>query len=831
MAANAEQAGSIQYEVELDTEKLLKGSAQAKETLEGLGAHATSASKNVDNLGSSARQAGGDLDSISGKAGKASREFERMGEAANRSAGSMRGVRGVAGQLGWQVQDIAIQAQMGTSAMVILGQQGSQILSVFGPMGAMAGAVLAVGAALGTSLAPGLFDSSKAAKELQNIQKELNEVLKEGKDGTLALTEETLKLAKSNETAAKAKLAATIVEANSAIEKATMLVHEQMQSFDSYFSALNGKDLNQAIKHLDDYETKWEEVKQSATASEEDIQAAGRNFLVVSSTAKAVAAEFGITKTEAIGLLKSFRDFEQDKSPEHLTALATTLSVLQERYGYTNEKLNSFTGKVWENATAAQKAAEMVDYLRNAIANLGGATQQSQSSLDGNADAINRLIERTKQHAQEIGKSARERDKLRASSLGATEAQLKEIDASYDTIEAKEKEIEANRKLKQQQESNAKKAHNKEEQEKQKVIHELEQLSQQYEILSTKQEKSGLEAAKLAAVNKLGSAATKEQQEEAKKLASDIYALTAAQQNFNNIQRQISPVTRVEDDYALKLQQLDEYATLYPQKIEEVEAARFAIEESYRQARIEAQWDEWKQSSDAANMFGSAVEALGANATSVISGLLNGTMTVRDALRSVANTILTSVINSLVQLGMEQVKQAILGRSMAAAQTAASIAQATAIGTAWSTPAAMVSLASYGANEAPAQAAIASTNAMALGLAATPRKRGGPVSPDQLYRVGENNQPEIFQTRAGMQYMIPGNSGRVLSNQDATKGGSAAGGVNVVINQTNYFQSQEEQQDNQKWLKDLTNQIREMVKYELQHSTRDGEALSGFVQP
>lgn len=41
--------------------------------------------------------------------------------------------------VGFQLQDIAVQAQMGTSAFsVILGQQGSQIASLFGPGGAMA---------------------------------------------------------------------------------------------------------------------------------------------------------------------------------------------------------------------------------------------------------------------------------------------------------------------------------------------------------------------------------------------------------------------------------------------------------------------------------------------------------------------------------------------------------------------------------------------------------------------------------------------------------------------------------------------------------------------
>jgi hypothetical protein len=60
--------------------------------------------------------------------------------------------KGVAGQraggVAMQVQDIAVQAQMGTSALTILAQQGSQVASIFGPKGAIIGGLIALGAVL-----------------------------------------------------------------------------------------------------------------------------------------------------------------------------------------------------------------------------------------------------------------------------------------------------------------------------------------------------------------------------------------------------------------------------------------------------------------------------------------------------------------------------------------------------------------------------------------------------------------------------------------------------------------------------------------------------------
>lgn len=80
----------------------------------------------------------------------------------------LRFMRGGLGQVGHQLQDIAVQAQMGTNAMIIFGQQGSQIVSLFGPYGAMIGAFLAVSAAIGSALIPSLFSVGETVKEVDD---------------------------------------------------------------------------------------------------------------------------------------------------------------------------------------------------------------------------------------------------------------------------------------------------------------------------------------------------------------------------------------------------------------------------------------------------------------------------------------------------------------------------------------------------------------------------------------------------------------------------------------------------------------------------------------
>ena len=106
--------------------------------------------------------------------------FQQARAAAEGTGGSLRNVRGVAQNLGWQLQDTVVQLQMGTSAFVVLSQQGSQFAAAFGPTGAVVGAVIAIAGALLGSLIPALKDSSKEIdtmmgklSELSNAQKEL----------------------------------------------------------------------------------------------------------------------------------------------------------------------------------------------------------------------------------------------------------------------------------------------------------------------------------------------------------------------------------------------------------------------------------------------------------------------------------------------------------------------------------------------------------------------------------------------------------------------------------------------------------------------------------
>lgn len=98
---------------------------------------------------------------------------DRTSRAIKNANGHLRMMRGGFGQVGHQIQDIAVQLQMGQNALLVFGQQGSQIASLFGPGGAMIGAILAVGAALAMSFMPAMFGATEAMKDLEDQSKGL----------------------------------------------------------------------------------------------------------------------------------------------------------------------------------------------------------------------------------------------------------------------------------------------------------------------------------------------------------------------------------------------------------------------------------------------------------------------------------------------------------------------------------------------------------------------------------------------------------------------------------------------------------------------------------
>ncbi len=95
---------------------------------------------------SGAKQAENAIDSLSSASRQAGTASAAATAASTKQAAGTSKVGQVASAAGFQVQDFAVQVAGGTSALTAMAQQAPQFLGVFGPGGAIAGALIAVGA-------------------------------------------------------------------------------------------------------------------------------------------------------------------------------------------------------------------------------------------------------------------------------------------------------------------------------------------------------------------------------------------------------------------------------------------------------------------------------------------------------------------------------------------------------------------------------------------------------------------------------------------------------------------------------------------------------------
>ncbi len=341
------------------------------------------------------------------------------------------------------------------------------------------------------------------------------------------------------------------------------------------------------------------------------------------------------------------------------------------------------------------------------------------------------------------------------------------------------------------------------------VNQKLDELKQKSELSAGSVGELSRAQAVLNAQQSLGNTATQEQLMLAGQLAGKAWdnanALreqakaerdrTDAANKFTSIQGKTSKTAGLDSQYQKDIADIQQYAQLYPQKIGEAEAARAAIEQQYRDQRNAAMWEEWAQQNAATQAAAAAFDSLGSVASNALTGIITGSMSASDAMRSIGMTVLNSVINTFVQMGIEWVKAAITGSSAqiaataattsaavagTATTTAASVSSAAATTAAWTPAAIVASIGSFGGAAAIGIGAVIAAMAMAGGIAGK-RKNGGPVSAGSMYQVGEGGMPEIYQASNGSQYMIPGDNGKVISNKDLNSG-SAGGGVVVNIN-------------------------------------------------
>lgn len=805
--AQGENVGGIYIEIEADVTKLLTGQQQANKAL--------------DNMGDNAQKASG--------------QFKKLDTQLNTTSKVMSsGLRGSVQQAGYQIQDFIVQVQGGQSALVAFSQQGSQLAGAFGPGGAIVGALIALGTVVAGTLISSLNGGKSAMDALKDASERMNDVISVSSQGIAALSDKYANLARVNVTAATLLRNQALIEYNQAISKIPKAIGDAADSVlsfgDKAISALAGgyasvEGFNDRLKSLNITTDDYSSAMRQAYGAGQAFSATANS---IGNTVGTVAATLGISEEAAFGLTKQLADLSDNPSPQALQTLALRIGEMISSSKSAKPELVELYNKIVDLSTSASQAAFNFELLKKSTDNLTAGQksliQQSErnlalSKLQGAARAKLAAL----YAAEDAGFSKDDPH---------TKRMMDDAAATYTNLDSHKKLTAEQKKGESQAERNAKVV-GEYSQKAKLAADSTSELSREQAILAAKQKLTNATPQQVAQVERDAAAAwdtanalkaqaaaqkllpeTRENasyQQDMKDLKTALDGKRITQQQYNQTSEQleqqhqvnlakiragqivtpqqqaqgdIDPVQRLANQHAQELALIQQFETQKGQITQRGLELMNAANTVYEQQRLDAQWEIYRNQSQANELLAASVDGLQSGATNAITGLINGTQSLQEAFANIGTTILGSVVGALVEMGMQWAKSQLMGQAAAAASLASTMAQATAAASAWAPAAISASIATMGSAAAVGQSAYAGSLLSAKVMAiAGARYNGGSVSANSMYQVGENGKPEIYQASNGSQYMIPGDNGRVISNRDMQ--GVGSGGA--VIQQEVHF--------------------------------------------
>lgn len=783
----SEKAGEIYYDIEADVSGLLKAQGKANKSLDSIGNSATNAAKKMDELQTNInRVAGAIAASLVVDWGKAflvaadnmsqlNARIERLTGSAATASQTMQSLMRISSATGGSLQDTAKLWETLSTALRDTGATNGQIIQLtetLQKIGRIGGSSSEEMANALRQFGQSISSGTVRAEEFNSILEQMPELARQIAAGMGVSIGELRQLMLDGKLTAE--------DALNAIQKQTGSVNAEFEKLPRTLAQANTALTNSFLSMIDS-------VNQATGASTGlvaviDSMTAALDRLV----GKAISADAQIS--------------ELNSTAEMFTRRARTWSWLgldgweaqNKALAGLSNKAAMLVGDLAAVSKASQTAANTKPIEIKAVAGTGKKKKtQAEKEAEKYAKAqqtVNEKLEELRQKAQlsagSLGELSRAQAVLNAQqSLGsaATQAQIKEAGEyaakAWDAAAAARGVTEALKAMPLQAEN---KSYAESMQNLKAALNagkiDLKEYNAATEKMALEHQNNLAKINAQATVNPVASA--RAEVDPVQQLVNENNQKLALMQQYQQQEQAI-----LQQSYQKGKINYDQFVAAKAATDAQYLALKAAQENQFNEQMTAAQWQLLSQQGLGYEMLTSAVDTFSGNASNALTGLITGTMSAQDAMRSLGNTMLNSVVNALVQVGVEALKNFIIGQTLGAASTAASVGMATATAAAWAPAAALASLASFGANSAPAMAGLTSTVGLAQGLAlAGARYNGGPVSAGSMYQVGERGKPEIYQASTGKQYMIPGDNGKVISNKDMQGGG----GINVVLNVQNY---------------------------------------------
>ena len=280
-------------------------------------------------------------------------EYQRLRNSGDGARNSMRNMRGVAQNLGWQLQDIAVQAQMGTNWFVIFAQQGSQFAASFGYIGALIGAGIAVAGAGLPALIEYLDDAKDSTEKLKASQERLNDIFESGKYSVNGFNKELIELYKTDKQFAELKLLTAMLDAERVLKASQKQIKEYVSDI---------KDLGKGYRVFNSLQEEFDE----------DVSD--------------LAKKFGITTDEVLRLNNAYQRIARGGSSDGLISAFKDIATTNPKVTDTFKELAL---QVTEAGLTSELARKQLEKLRKVL--LGSELPTASKYTESLAERYERL--------------------------------------------------------------------------------------------------------------------------------------------------------------------------------------------------------------------------------------------------------------------------------------------------------------------------------------------------------------------------------------------------------------------------------------------------------
>lgn len=338
---------------------------------------ADAGAKQLDNFASSATSADNAVNKLTPDVKKADTELTKAAK------GGMSAFRNGAQQVGFQVQDMVVQLQSGTSAFVAIGQQGSQLAGAFGPGGAVLGAVIALASAVGGVLYKSLTDAEGSTKDLEAAQKQLKDTFQQTTSGTLELTDGMIQLTQISKEAAETQLALAQANAELISQQTAKAIQEDAKSWETWKASTSA-----AISQYDSLIAKGADVNATLTDLSGTYEGNIVGVNILSQNIAELSDKFGVNQQQALDMIAAQSEFNKQPTAENARKISDIFTDWLGNTKKLNPELIRLSTNANNNATALESAEKAASAAADAQKKLGDNVSITSQRLREQNDAI-----------------------------------------------------------------------------------------------------------------------------------------------------------------------------------------------------------------------------------------------------------------------------------------------------------------------------------------------------------------------------------------------------------------------------------------------------------